>query len=1193
MKKSKKLLAFLLSTFMVCAVPAIVSGCDKDDKSDGQEQGETDPVKVKEGVNLSVKEGESTTITVADYITANGNTVTAESTNAQIATVKLENGVVTVTGVAEGSAQVKLKCGSVEVSFPVTVAAAAEQAEAPTFADLSESLDITKKQSVEITLAPKTGGDKFNIEYTIQNPSLVTGAEITEGKLKYTAEKVGSVEITVNAKCTDKNNSANVCNKTFKVTINVTDGSEVTEYTVTVEGLAQPVKIKEGEEYTLPEYSGTVAEGKEFKGWIINKTPYKVGDKIKVTEDITVMADFRNKQYTITFDGEEKKAEHGSTFKLPEYEKQVESGKQFSGWRVGEDTTLRSPGYEITITGNVTVTAVIDNVPETPPEEVKQGGDISMLLSDTAKAITISEYVTSNGHALGVSSTDETIATAVRSDDTLTITAVKAGKTQVKITCGEIVITFNLTVKNAAPTYENGTVTIDKYVSDTGTYEIRPEGADTYTYEYAVEGATVEDGVLTVTATEDKTLTVNVTATDTATGEVETGSFQITVTVIDTTANRIVNGGFDNWTEDGKPDGWTVTDGYGSEQTAPTYWAEERPFDNIGSYFGEPDENLTGTLTSSAFTVGGSGWLTFQLGGASHAAAIRLEVVNADNNTVLAKYQNEMWSDPENAQRLIPYKVDLSDYLGDSVFIRIVDEQAAGPMGFRTFYADSFQSYYTEEPQTFTVDGGEVRNFVTLGGAPKFADKTASVDLKEGNTATVELDILYGRIADCTYTTTTEGAQIEGSTLTYTATKSGTFDMAVTGTTAYGTSNFKVTITVTNSKQVPTPASENIGKINIDSETLTIEKTLDGGTADFTCVYALKTPVDGASVSGNTFTYTANSNQEKKTVEVTIVATYTDKVYPDDTYTREFTLSIGIVGNEPALIANEFTREIDLGGNAQKEVTLDLQENVTIPDGASVTYEVTDGTGTLNGSNYTVTLGAGTHTLAVKVKYGESSQLEYNYIVKVAQYSLINGDFETGNLDGWTVLTDGMNGDTSVISASTYWGENLPYNQSGSYHLDGWNTDIAEGDTWAVKSSTFTLGGSGYVSVKMGGNAAAVKVYKADGTLVGVYKANHFNDVNFPFEGDGDGKGSWGGMRTYFIDLHELIGEQLYIELHDVQIDGGWAHAFFDNVITYYETKPDIDNGYDTVTAPVSKVDDVLQYGEVNLKWRLATKSAE
>lgn len=90
---------------------------------------------------------------------------------------------------------------------------------------------------------------------------------------------------------------------------------------------------------------------------------------------------------------------------------------------------------------------------------------------------------------------------------------------------------------------------------------------------------------------------------------------------------------------------------------------------------------------------------------------------------------------------------------------------------------------------------------------------------------------------------------------------------------------------------------------------------------------------------------------------------------------------------------------------------------------------------------------------------------------------IINGGFETGDLSGWTVLTDGFNADTAVISAQTYWNEKLPYNQAGDYHLNGWNTGIDEPGSWSVRSTTFTLGGSGYISVRMGGHAAAVKVF--------------------------------------------------------------------------------------------------------------------
>lgn len=203
-----------------------------------------------------------------------------------------------------------------------------------------------------------------------------------------------------------------------------------------------------------------------------------------------------------------------------------------------------------------------------------------------------------------------------------------------------------------------------------------------------------------------------------------------------------------------------------------------------------------------------------------------------------------------------------------------------------------------------------------------------------------------------------------------------------------------------------------------------------------------------------------------------------------------------------------------------------------------------------------------------------------------------NGSFETGDLTGWEVInesvwTQDQEGKyKGVISAQTYWGEGLPYNQAGNYHVNGWEVGAPEPETWGIRSSIFTLAGSGYISVRMGGNAAQVKVYKLDGTLIGSFNQTRFKDANFPFAGDGDDKGSWADMGTCFIDLHEYLGEPLYLELRDRSINGGWAHAFFDDVKCCYEEEPDIANGYDTVEAPVSRNEDgSLVRGEVNLKW--------
>ena len=245
----------------------------------------------------------------------------------------------------------------------------------------------------------------------------------------------------------------------------------------------------------------------------------------------------------------------------------------------------------------------------------------------------------------------------------------------------------------------------------------------------------------------------------------------------------------------------------------------------------------------------------------------------------------------------------------------------------------------------------------------------------------------------------------------------------------------------------------------------------------------------------------------------------------------------------------------------------------------------------------------GTYLVRYTRTYGDITESDKTLTINVREvdstiHEVENGGFETGDLSGWEVIHEEVwnkdeNGDPKgVVSAETYWGEKLPYNQEGKYHVDGWAVTDDEQAAWGIRSSVFTLAGSGYISVRMGGNAAQIRIYKLDGTLIGSYNQNRFRDENFPFAGDGDGCGSWADMGTYFIDLQEYMGEPLYIELRDRNITQGWAHAFFDDVRCYYEQEPDVENGFDTVTAPVGRDENNdLIYEEVQLKWTLLTYS--
>ena len=289
---------------------------------------------------------------------------------------------------------------------------------------------------------------------------------------------------------------------------------------------------------------------------------------------------------------------------------------------------------------------------------------------------------------------------------------------------------------------------------------------------------------------------------------------------------------------------------------------------------------------------------------------------------------------------------------------------------------------------------------------------------------------------------------------------------------------------------------------------------------------------------------------------------------------------------ERVLLASELTNPVNLNDLISSGTTGAKATLAGNPIPVKVTEVKKDGV-TLTGVDFTnITLNEGVYTVRYSTDADESVALNHNVsatvnlIVSEDIREVYNGGFETGNMTGWTALTDGFNLNTCVISDATYWGEKIPYNQSGNYHLDGWNTGIDETGTWGVKSTEFLLSGSGWISVKMGGRTAAVKVFKADGTQIGLYRANHFKDSGFPDVTSG----SWADMRTYAIDLSAYIGEKLYLELWDVEEGGGWGLAFFDEVVTYYENAPDWENSSDTVT-------NSLELGTAQLPWRKAENS--
>lgn len=163
---------------------------------------------------------------------------------------------------------------------------------------------------------------------------------------------------------------------------------------------------------------------------------------------------------------------------------------------------------------------------------------------------------------------------------------------------------------------------------------------------------------------------------------------------------QIVNGGFEN----GDLTGWTLEgDRIGQVTNASGWWNENLPYNKKGAYLfsGISDEAGRGTLTSSPFIVGGSGYITFLLGGGGNPLECYISIIDAESGEELARYANRLFNDKgigiinngSNLANMVMYKADLSEFMGRSLKIRVVDNATAG-WGLIT--VDSFVTYYKE-----------------------------------------------------------------------------------------------------------------------------------------------------------------------------------------------------------------------------------------------------------------------------------------------------------------------------------------------------------------------------------------------------------------------------------------------------------------------------------------------------------------
>lgn len=202
---------------------------------------------------------------------------------------------------------------------------------------------------------------------------------------------------------------------------------------------------------------------------------------------------------------------------------------------------------------------------------------------------------------------------------------------------------------------------------------------------------------------------------------------------------------------------------------------------------------------------------------------------------------------------------------------------------------------------------------------------------------------------------------------------------------------------------------------------------------------------------------------------------------------------------------------------------------------------------------------------AMKTAIGDNSTITASIVVKGIELDtdVENGGFETGNLTGWTTLNTNVSSIPAVSNADTFWDAAVPYNKTGTYFLDGWNSN--ESALWEIKSSYFTLSGSGYLTFKMGGRSAILNVYNAvTGEKIAKYTNTAYADPENSNNLVSNGFHT-ATMSTFVANLSSHLGARLYITLQD---DGtsNWGMGIFDAITAYNENAVTATGNYDTVT---------------------------